>query len=503
MNHLRPAEHLTRAETERGLSAVIYDGLATHALVTLTGGVFLVAYALELGASNAVIGLIAAIPPLAELLQIPGVGIIERSGNRRLVAVATSLVARFFWIPIALIPLMTGPGTGIPILVGCLALYSALSAIKHCSWKSWMRDLIPPEILGLFFSRRMTLSFALGIVLSLSAGFFLDFLRYDTSINPLLGYSVLFLIGNAFGLIGTYFMAKTPEPKMTVHEGIPLRNLLSEPYADRNFRNLLIFLCIWSFAINLAAPFFTVYLLNRLSIDITLVIALSILSQVCSILSFSYWGSIADRYSNKSMLRLAGPLFIICLLAWPFAGMPGPHALTFPLLIVIHILMGISTAGVTLASSNIGLKLAPKGIATSYLASISIFSSLTAGFAPIIGGFLVDYLAKCELSGNLTWTSPWFSFSIQAFQFQHFDFFFLVAFLIGLYALHRLIFVQEAGEVDEKIVIRAILAMNPREMRNFSTAGGLRNILRFPLTGLQPEKEECPSNAGLEPEHEL
>jgi MFS family permease len=487
MKYLRPADHLTKTEIEQGLSAVIYDGLATHALVTLTGGVFLVAYALELGASNAVIGLIAAIPPLAELLQIPGVGIIERARNRRIVAMVTSLVARFFWIPIALIPLIAGPRTGIPILVACLAVYSALSAIKHCSWKSWMRDLIPSEILGLFFSRRMALSFALGIVLSLGAGFFLDFLRYDSSINPLLGYSALFLIGNAFGLIGTYFLAKTPEPKMTAGSGLPLRRLLSEPFADRNFRNLLIFLCIWSFAINLAAPFFTVYLLHRLSIDLTMVIALSILSQACSILSFSFWGGLADRYSNKSILRLAGPLFIICLLAWPFAGMPGIHALTFPLLVVIHILMGISTAGVTLASSTISLKLAPKGTATSYLASISIFSSLTAGFAPILGGFLVDYLSRCELSGNLTWTSPWFSFSIQALQLQHFDFFFVVAFLIGLYALHRLVFVQEEGEVEEKIVIRAILSMNPREMRNFSTAGGLRNILRFPITGLSYE----------------
>ena len=501
MKYFRPADHLTRTETEQGLSAVIYDGLATHALVTLTGGVFLVAYALGLGASNAVIGLIAAIPPLAELLQIPGVGIIERAGNRRLVAVITSLAARFFWIPIALIPFIAGPGRGIPILVACLAAYSALSAIKHCSWKSWMRDLIPPEILGLFFSRRMMLSFALGIVLSLGAGFFLDFLASDTTINPLSGYSALFLIGNAFGLVGIWFLAKTPEPKMTRHGDISLKNLLSEPYADRNFRNLLIFLCIWSFAINLAAPFFTVYLLNRLSLDITLVIALSILSQVCSILSFSFWGNVADRYSNKSMLRVAGPLFIICLLAWPFAGMPGPHSLTVPLLIIIHILMGISTAGVTLASSNIGLKLAPKGTATSYLASISIFSSLTAGCAPVIGGLLVDYLAQCELSGSLTWTSPWFSFSLTAFQFQHFDFFFLVAFLIGLYALHRLVFVQEAGEVEEKIVIRAILAMNPREMRNFSTAGGLRNILRFPLTGIPLSGEASPDTIpGEKPE---
>jgi hypothetical protein len=44
---------LTEAEVQSGLRAVIRDGLASQVMVTFTGGVFLVAYALKLGASNA------------------------------------------------------------------------------------------------------------------------------------------------------------------------------------------------------------------------------------------------------------------------------------------------------------------------------------------------------------------------------------------------------------------------------------------------------------------
>lgn len=57
-------------------------------------------------------------------------------------------------------------------------------------------------------------------------------------------------------------------------------------------------------------------------------------------------------------------------------AMPEKHMFTFPLLIIIHIFMGISMAGVTLASGNIGLKLAPKGGATAYLAANSLVNSL-------------------------------------------------------------------------------------------------------------------------------
>jgi hypothetical protein len=63
-------DSLTEHEIDSGLSAVIKDGMASTAMATLTGGAFLVAFALKLGASNLVIGLLAAIPPLAQLIQI-------------------------------------------------------------------------------------------------------------------------------------------------------------------------------------------------------------------------------------------------------------------------------------------------------------------------------------------------------------------------------------------------------------------------------------------------
>ena len=47
-----------------------------------------------------------------------------------------------------------------------------------------------------------------------------------------------------------------------------------------------------------------------------------------------------------------------------------------------------------MASGNIGLKLAPKGEATTYLASNSIVNSLAASMGPILGGTFADYFAK-------------------------------------------------------------------------------------------------------------
>ena len=238
----------------------------------------------------------------------------------------------------------------------------------------------------------------------------------------------------------------------------------------------------WSFAVNLAAPFFTVYMLKRLELDMSFIIALLVVSQIMNLAFLRIWGRFSDRFSNKSVLSVSGPLFMLCVLAWTFTTLPEKHFLTIPLLVVIHIFMGISTAGVALASGNIGLKLAPKGQATSYLAANGLVNSLAAGTAPILGGVFADFFAERELSMTLNWTSPGGELAIQTLNFQQWDFFFFLAFLIGLYSIHRLAMVKEIGEVETKIVINELISEAKRETINLSTVGGLRQMVYFPFS---------------------
>jgi len=476
-------ESLTAEEVEHGLKLVVRDGLATQAMVTLTGGIFLVAFALQLGASNTVIGLLAAIPPLAELLQIPAIYIVDRIRIRRLVVVTASLAARLCWIPIILIPFLLSPGQGVIALIASIALYASFSAISHCGWNSWMRDLIPQDRLGEFFSRRLTLSTGIALVVSLVAGFFIDSWEIAFPDLAAYGYSALFLLGLIAGLVGITFLARTPEPRMIVENGEDgLFAAIKKPFADLNFKNLIIFLGSWNFAVNLASPFFTVYMLQRIGLDISIVVALSVLSQVMNIVFYRSWGRVSDRYSNKSVLAVSGPLFMLAIFAWMFVTLPNVYILTYPLLILIHILMGISLAGVSLASGNISLKLAPQGQATSYLAASTFTNSVAAGIAPILGGLFVDFFAERELIWTLIWKDPVRELVFVTLDLKQWEFFFFFAFLLGLYSLHRLSAVQEEGEAKEEEVVNELIAGVRRDMQNFSPAGGLRDLVKFPFS---------------------
>jgi len=475
-------ETLSEDQVQSALTNIIKDGVASQAMGILTGGAFLVAFAVKLGASNLVIGLLAAIGPLSQLLQLPSIFIVEKMRNRRLITVAAAGLSRVCWLIIALSPFIFPARIAIAVLLVLLTAVSAFGAVSGCSWNSWMRDLIPEKIMGSFFSKRMRISTGFGIALSIIAAVYLDFWKKQFAERELAGYSVLFLAGFIAGVAGLYFLAKTPEIKMPqITERQKILHVLSQPFKDANFRNLIAFMCSWNFAVNLAGPFFMVYMLKRLGLSMSFIIGLSIVSQVMNFMFIKIWGKYTDRFSNKSVLAISGPIFILSILAWTFTTMPEKYVLTVPLLIIIHVVMGLSSAGVSLATGNISLKLAPKGQATAYLATNTIANSIAAGIAPILGGKFADFFAGRELAWTLKYTSPTGEFSLPTLNLQQWDFFFAIAFLIGLYALHRLAMIKETGEVEERIVMNELFSEARSQVRTLSSVEGLRQMVSFPL----------------------
>jgi MFS family permease len=446
----------------------------------LQGGAFLVAFALALGATNFEIGILAAIPFLAQVSQLLAIYLVERLRNRKAITVGFATASRLVWLIIIGIPFIFIGKQGVTLFMFALFISSILGAVGGNSWNSMLRDLVPEGTLGRLFSRRMMIGTSLALALTLLAGYFVDF--WKSSHTELHAFSILFSCGLVFGLVGTYFLSHTPEPAMGVREEkYSLWNLLSHPFHDENFRNLIFFASVWGFAINTAAPFFTVYMLKRLGLDLFLVSIFITISQVSNILFLRIWGRFCDRFSNKSVLSISCALFLIVIIAWTFTTMPERYFLTIPLLVIIHILSGISLAGVSLASGNIALKLSPHGHAAAYLASHGLVSNIAAAAAPLLGGILADFFAVRELSFTLSWAEPGRELALRALSFEALDFLFLFAFVVGLYALHRLARVKEEGEVTEEIVVRELMAEVARNEKSLSTIGGLRHLTFFPL----------------------
>jgi MFS family permease len=457
MRYWRPSRKLSPAQTARGLRLVIADGITAEAMVVFTSGTFLTAMAIRLGACNFQLGLFAALPTFTTIFQLFSIWLVRRFNNRRLITAFFNFLARLPILAIGLIPFLFTHGTSIEVLFLLLFFQHIFGDIAGASWNAWMKDLVPAGQMGAFFSRRTRLSQTLNVTLSLATAFAIDYVKAHFPHDEILTYHILFLVGGCLGLASVGFLLGTPEPcARRINDR--LLTLFSRPLQNQNFRNLLIFNSCWAFALNLATPFFAVYLLQTIHLHLSYVIALGILGQLSGILSYKVWGKYTDRFSNKTIIAICAPMYIICLLAFAFTAAPGNQLLRVALLVVIYLLSGWAIAGVNLALNNVGLKLASRDEAIAYISVKNMFVAFFSTIAPLIGGLLADFFATHQFSGSLQFKNTHSITTFTLISLQGWNYFFIIGGLLALVSLRFLNRVQESGEINKARAVTLIRA---------------------------------------------
>ncbi|WP_269540217.1 MFS transporter [Cerasicoccus fimbriatus] len=467
-------------DLEKGMRNLVIDAICARVMTVLTGGAFLVGMGLALGASNLVIGILAAIMPLSQVVQIPAILLVNWTPSRKKLVIAAATLGRMFLLGIAAIPFFAPEGWAVPAFLFCLAMFFMLSAVAGCSMNSWMRDLIPQDQFGSFFGKRLAIATLVGAVLMVFAGVAVDQLQKATGSSGY-AYASVFVIGGVFGIAGALSLKGVPEPAAERRKGLSFLKIMIEPLKDKRFRRLLWFSATWNFAIIMAGAFAAVYMLERVKISIGVVVALAVLNQLINAWFFRLWGILADRTSNKAILQVACPIFISTIVMYPFTTMPDYWAGSIPILIVIHVLGGIATAGFLLCTANIALEFAPKGQATAYLATNATLAGLAATCSPILGGWMADYFNEREFRITATYRAPEGEVDIPAMIMGGLDFVFILAACVGLLALHFLSKIEEEGTIEEKEILNQAYASARSSIFGLSNMVGMRRFAYFPL----------------------
>jgi MFS family permease len=474
---LEPVAAVSPDQLAQGQRALVRDLAWASLSGAFSGGVILVAFALALGARPLHIGLLAAIPFIAQAAQLPATILVERVRQRRKIGVLAISAARVVVLAMAALPFLPGENIALSALVASQVLICGLNAIGGCAVNSWLHQLIPHDELGNFFARRLFSGTTLACVGTLAAGWLVD---HASPGQPLHAYALAFAIAGAAGFVSSYHLGRAPEPQM--QQAGPAGGLaqrLMEPFADPNFRRLLVFLAAWTVAANLAAPFLTVYLMQQRGYAVATVTSLWVASQVANALTLYLWGRLSDRYSNKSVLAAALPVHFACLLSLVFVDALDDQW-QLAMLYAIHVVMGVATGGIGLATGNLGLKLAPQGRGTAYLAAIGLSSAVAGGIAPIAAGALAETFQATELSAVVRWTSWGNSSEMALVSFAHWEFIFALAAVLGFYVMHALSRIDEGREVSERLVVQEFALEAWRALNSLSSVGGaLGNLFPF------------------------
>ena len=483
---LSPDTDLTPRALAEGQRSLVLDSAFASLSGALSGGVILVAFALALGAGPVHVGLLAAIPFIAQAVQLPAIAFIERVRQRRKIGVLTITAARVLILATALIPFVGTAPTQLRLLIAAQLAIAMLVSFGSCAVNSWFHQLVPGAELGGFFAKRLFWGTAFACAGTLAAGMLVDLPRFAHRLQP---FAIAFAGAALAGFASSWYLARAPEPMMS-GAGAGAGSILTRlraPLRDPNFRNLMVFLGAWNVASNLAAPFITVYLINQLDLPLSTVTSLWVTSQVANALTLYLWGRLSDRLSNKAVLAVALPVYFACTVGLVFADQRDHATLSLLMLYAIHIVMGAVTGGIALATGNIGLKLAPQGEGTSYLAAIGLVSAVAGGIAPIVAGSVAEWFRSRELLLILRWVSPVHVAEVAVFDFAHWEFLFAISAVLSLYVMHALSRVREGDEISERQVVQQFGLEAMRSVNQLSSVGGVFSAV-FPFGRLLLER---------------
>lgn len=468
---LKPRPDIDEGDRQRGLRTLTVEVAFSSACDAMMIGTIITAFALHLGAKPAQVGILTAIAFWAQLLQGPGVLLVERLRTRKRIAVIGSFVSAFAPAALAALAFADASREARLGIVAAVAVYCGASAFAGCAWSAWTRDLVPDEIRNSFAARRSRLGMAVKVVIGLLAGVALDVADGDKASGALV-FAGLFALAGVSQLLSASTLALAPEPVMPPGPPARLGELLRAPLRDARFRPLIRFTASWQFAVNLAQPFFTVFFLQQLGFGVTLVMGLTVVSQLANIWALKRWGVLADRFGSKSVLNVAAPTYIACIAAMIGASQLGATGLGAAYLVAVHVVMGVAGAGVTLASGSMAINLAPAGAAAPYLSVNALISSALGGLAPVLGGLGAQFFAARRVGIVLEWSGPMVRGDLAGLHLRGWDFYFVLSALLGLYALYRLTHVKEEGELPRGEMVQQILAQARARFARPPSLGG-------------------------------
>jgi MFS family permease len=376
--------------TRRNLIWFWFDGFFASAGDNIVG-TYLVVFLLAMGATQTQIGLMSSLSSLtAALLLLPGAMLVERIGKRRNLVLIGGGWARLAILFIALLPLFRlAPAMMIPVAIAISVSRDAIANLSFPAWMSLTGDIIPIEGRGRYFSSRNFIMGLSGMVMTFVAGLIIT--RF---IQPV-GYQVALIAAFVIGLLSIYSFAhisdrpiKRPQPvaiPQSKRPGQGFSALLKDLTSQREFLYFTGTSALWNFSINIAGPFFNVYLVKNLHADATMVGLTSIASSIATMLAQRKLGDLNDRWGARRLTMISGLLIPIVPLGWLFAS-SGWHV------ILINLIGGVLWAGYNLASFNYLLFITPEDNRARFSALFQVIITVSLALGPMLGSQMVAHL---------------------------------------------------------------------------------------------------------------
>jgi MFS family permease len=356
---------LIPANIARTLRLSIIEGSLSQIFLLWTTGSVLTGYMLHYGASTSEIALVSSVPLLSQLFSPLVAWFASRLSQRRFVSAACALLGRCLWLFAATAPNLGISANAMPLfLIVLVGLSSFFQASLGTVWTAWMGDVIPEERRGRYVGRRTGIVGVVGMIANLASGWFLD------TVKAPLNFQVVMLVSVGFAIVAAVLLLFHTDPVKS-KESIELKEILSSPWKEANFRHFLFFAGHLHFAIFLSGALITVYFLEQLEMTFSQLALWSVIAAITGLVTTEFWGRLADRIGNRAVLLQDNLSYI-----WLSAAFDA-----------------VAWGAAAPALFNLALVSAPTGKRLSYIAMYSVVTGLLGFLGGAISGPLYIFFS--------------------------------------------------------------------------------------------------------------
>ena len=359
-----------------------FDGLFSSAIDNIVV-TYVTLYILALGATRAQVGFMSSFSSLsAALLLMPGAILVERYGHRKeFTLVFSGGGARLAVLALALLPLFVHGQTIVWVAIALSVTRDAFGNLAFPAWMSVTADVVPMEGRGRYFGSRNFIMGIAGMLVVLLVG------ELITRISIPLGYQIAFGMAFALGMVSTFSFSHLRDPKgssfpIKTTSSFSLRSIIQDMRDHPVFLALSLVMAVWNFSLNIAGPFFNVYMVANLKFTASMVGIASIVTTVASLLVQRRVGRLSDRWGSRKVQLLSMLLIPILPFAWIFAT-------NFWHVVAINTVSGVLWGAFNLVSFNFLLSLTPDAQRARFSAFYQILAMLALAGGAAVGAWVV------------------------------------------------------------------------------------------------------------------
>jgi MFS family permease len=350
-------------------------------------GMPIILYFKHLNATATLLGVVAALNPLLNILQIPAAKYMERIGYRTFVL--RGWAARSFFIVgmavVALWPESLGRSWRIGLMLLMLVAFNAARGISACGFLPWMTHLVPEPVRGRFLARdQIAIALAMFGTLILTA-------VYLAGATGRYAYPIMFFGSYAAALVSLAFLRRIPDVPVPhgdkVAGPVPWRDMLLHP----PFLRLMVFNVVVYAVLAAATVFWAPLLRDHYGATDGKILGVHALASGVMVVSLLYFGRHIDRVGSRPLLGLSGLTYVVHFGCWCALA---ARCLPFNLktILLIQVTAGVATSLFNLANTRLMMCTVPQMGRSHFFAMFSVITNVTLGSLPVVWGAGLDWV---------------------------------------------------------------------------------------------------------------